>query len=142
MLQVFGDEYFGVGVDAGQIGLKMPSYATADDVRKMKFNIDDFLPNSIRSDVIARNNLIEFHLRNAADRLREELALFAQRGFTADYKIFSVYYAIWGILLAGRGQDGSAVSDQNIQFYAAEWQRVLAQMKRKKSMNGIGLGRG
>jgi hypothetical protein len=142
MLQVFGDEYFGIGVDAGQIDIKTPSYATVDDVRKKKFNIDDYLPQSIRADLIARNNLIEVHLRDASNRLREELSLFKQRGMTENNKLFCIYYAIWSLLLAARGEDGSAVSDSNINFWRAEWERILAQEKRKSVMQGMPLGRG
>ena len=138
----FGDEYFTITAVAGQIGMKFPSYATVDDVRNKKFNIDDYMPVAIKSSLQARNNLIDSHLRDAALRLREELNLSKQRSNTANYRLFCIYYTIWTILLASRGEDGSSVSDQNIIFWRTEWERVLAQLKRQSVSQGISLGRG
>lgn len=138
----FGDEFFTVSASAGMIGLKTPAYATVNDVRKKKFNIDDYMPPSTRSDLTARNNIIEDHLRDAANRLREELNLAKSRGNSENYRLFCIYYAIYTILLASRGEDGSSVSDQNILFWRGEAERILAQEKRKSVMQGIAIGRG
>lgn len=143
VLQVFGDEFFGIGADAGQINLKVPTYATVDDIRMTKFNIDDYLPQPIRNNLLARNQLINYHLRNATTKLREELSLFGQRGMTENYRLFSIYYTIWSLLMAARGEDGSAVSDQNIIFWRTEYEKILAQEKRKRgALQGLPLGRG
>jgi len=109
-----GDEYFSVSSTTGMVGTKTPSYATVDDVRKKKFNIDDYLPEIFKKDLDSRSKLIEEHLNDAAVRLREELSLHKQRGFSENYRLFCVYYTVWSILLASRGEDGSSVSDQNI----------------------------
>lgn len=142
ILNVFGDEFFTIVSAPGMIGVKTPSYATVDDVRKKKFNIDDYLPKAIASDLIGRNNLIESHLRDATTKLREELNLSKSRGMSENYRLFCTYYTIWSILLAARGEDGSSVSDQNIMFWRNEWMNILAQEKRESVLQGVPLGRG
>lgn len=142
VLYNFGDEYFTILGHAGQIGMKISSYATVADVRMMKFNIDAFLPESVSKDLTARNNIIEFHLRNASVKLREELGLFRQKGNTDNFRLFCIYHTIYSILLAARGEDGSSVSDQNLSFWKNEWQAILAQEKRQSVFQGIPLGRG
>ncbi|HEY8367584.1 MAG TPA: hypothetical protein VIL57_10585 [Bacteroidia bacterium] len=138
----FGDEFFEIQSFAGSIGTKQPSYATVDDVRKKKFNIDDYLPSMFKKDLDTRNQLIEDHLYDAAQRLREELATFKQRGNTENYRLFCVYYTVWSILLASRGEDGSSVSSENLTFWRSEWERILAQEKRQSTFQGIPIGRG
>lgn len=138
----FGDEFFTVVPGAGMINIQTPMFATVDDVRMKKFNIDTFMPEQIRADLTARNSLIENHLRDAADRLREELNLNQTRGMSANYRLFCVYYTIYTILLASRGEDGSSVSDNNINFWKGEAERILAQEKRKGVMQGVPMGRG
>ncbi len=138
----FGDEYFAVFGMAGQIGMKIPSYATASDVRMQKFNIDSFLPEVYAKDLTKRTQVIEYHLRNSTVKLREELSLFRQKGNSENYRLFCIYHTIYSILLAARGEDGSSVSDQNLAFWKSEWQAVLAQEKRQSGAQGIPLGRG
>jgi hypothetical protein len=138
----FGDEYFAIYVGAGQVGLKVFSYATVTDIRMQKFNIDDYLPETTRKDLNARNNIIEFHLQNATSRLREELNLHKSRSNTENYRLFCIYYTIWSILLASRGEDGSSVSDQNIAYWRGEWTRILDSIKRRSDFQGIAFGRG
>lgn len=138
----FGDEYFTVVPAAGLVGLKTPSYATVDDVRKKKFNIDTYLPEQFRKDLDTRNMLIAEHLNDASQRLREELNLNQGRGMSENYRLFCIYYTVYTILLAGRGEDGSSVSDSNLTFWRSEWERILAQEKRKGVLQGVPLGRG
>lgn len=138
----FADEYFTITNVPGQVDGAFPSYATVTDVRMKKFNIDSFLPEIYAKDLNARNNVINYHLTDAGIRLREELSLFKTRGNSANYRLFCIYYAIWTILLAARGEDGSSVSDSNLATWQAEWMRVLAQEKREGVMQGIPLGRG
>lgn len=136
----FGDEYFTISAGPGEIGIRPPTYATVDDVRAHKFNIDSYLPEG--TDLTQRNNLIEKHIRVATQRLREELSLFKQRGNSENYRLFCIFYTIWSVLLASRGEDGSSVSDQNIMFWRNEWTRILRQEKREGSFQGVPLGRG
>lgn len=138
----FGDEYFTVQLGSGQVGIRTTSYATISDVRMQKFNIDDYLPKIYAKDLTARNNLIQNHLNNATTKLREELNLHRSRSNTENYRLFCVYYTVWSILLASRGEDGSSVSDQNISFWRGEWNRILDQEKRRGAAQGIPLGRG
>jgi hypothetical protein len=138
----FGDEFFRITAHAGMINTKTPAYATVDDVRKKKFNIDSYLPEAFRKDIDSRNSLIEDHLQDATIRLREELNLFKARGMSENYRLFCIYYSIWSIMLAARGEDGASVSDSNLNFYRAEWERILAQEKREGVMQGIPIGRG
>jgi hypothetical protein len=139
----FGDEFFTIGATAGMTGLKVAYYATVDDIRQKKFNIDDMLPKIYATDLIARNNLITAHLRDATTKLREELNLAAQRGNTENYRLFCIYYTIYTLLLAARGEDGSSVSDQNLIFWRSEADKILAQEKRKHAnFQGLPLGRG
>lgn len=138
----FGDEYFTIAADIGMIGTLAPSFATVDDVRKKKFNIDTYFPEQFRKDLDTRNLLIQDHLDDATNRLREELNLNQQRGFSDNYRLFCVYYTIWSILLASRGEDGSSVSSENLNFWRAEWERILGQEKRKGVMQSLPMGRG
>lgn len=138
----FGDEYFTVTANSGVVNIKKTAFATVDDIRKKKFNIDDYLPAHLRSDLVARNRLIESHLVDATNRLREELNLAKTRGNTENYRLFTIFYTIWSLLLASRGEDGSSVSDSNLNYYRTEWERILAQEKRESVLQGIPLGRG
>jgi len=138
----FGDEWFTVVPSAGMIGTLTSAYATVDDVRKKKFNIDTYLPEAYRKDIATRNSLIEDHIRDASHRLREELNLNQARGNTANNRLFCVYYAVWSIMLAARGEDGSSVSDQNLLFWRNEWERILAVEKRRGVLQGVPMGRG
>lgn len=138
----FGDEYFTLVPSAGMTGTLAPTYATVDDVRKHKFNIDTYMPEQFRKDLDTRNSVIQEHLNNATDKLREELNLARARGFTSNYRLFCIYYAVWSILLASRGEDGSSVSSENLTFWRAEWERILSQEKRKSVMQGVPMGRG
>lgn len=138
----FGDEFFTIMSGPGLIGMRQPAYATVDDVRKKKFNIDDYLPKILAQDLTARNNLINEHLTDATSRLRQELSLSKQKGNTENYRLFCIYYSIWSILLAARGEDGSSVSDQNIIFWRTEWEKILAQEKRQSLFQGLPIGRG
>lgn len=142
MSYVFGDEFFCVSASAGMIGTAEAMYATVDDVRKKKFNIDTYIPEMFRKDLITRNQIIEEHIRDATQRLREELNLSQARGFSINYRLFCVYYTVWSILLAARGEDGSSVSSENINFWRSEWERILAVEKRRGVMQGIPVGRG
>lgn len=138
----FGDEYFTIVASSGAIGIKDPGYATVSDIRMHKFNIDQYLPETVRKDQETRDLLIENHIRAASIRLREELNLNKARGMSENYRLFVVFYTIWSIMLASRGEDGSAVSDQNLMFWRSEWERILAQEKREGVLQGIPLGRG
>lgn len=138
----FGDEFFTIIPFAGTVGTIKPAYATVDDIRKYKFNIDSFLPEVFRKDLESRNQMLQEHLQNATTRLREELNLHKARGMSENYRLFSIYYTVWSILLAARGEDGSSVSQFNLDTWRAEWERILEQEKREGVFQGIPVGRG
>lgn len=138
----FGDEYFTITNVPGQVDIKVPSYATVTDIRMKKFNIDSYLPELYAKDLNMRNAIIEYHLKDAAIKLREELSMFKVRGNSENYRLFCIYYTIWSIMLGARGDDGSSVSDSNLATWQAEWMRVLAQEKRESVMQAIPMGRG
>jgi hypothetical protein len=138
----FGDEYFSIVSGAGMLGIQDIAYATVDDVRKKKFNIDTYLPEQFRKDLDTRNMLIQDHINDATHRLREELNLNQARGMSTNYRLFCVYYTIWSVMLASRGEDGSSVSSENLSFWRTEWERILAVEKRRGVMQGIPVGRG
>ena len=142
VIQNPGDEFFTITATAGMLGLNMPTYATVDDVRQMKFNIDDYLPKIYAQDLSTRNLLIQQHLRNSTTRLREELTLNKKRGMSENYRLFCIYYTIWSLMLASRGEDGSSVSDSNLMYYRHEWERILSQEKRQGGFQGLPVGRG
>lgn len=142
LFQNFGDEFFTISALVGPIGIKAPSYATVSDIRLTKSNIDDYIPKSLKKDLTSRNDYIEAHLRRATTRLREELSLAKQRGNSENYRLFTSFYTVWSILLSARGEDGSSISDQNLLFWRAEWERILAQEKRESVFQAIPLGRG
>jgi hypothetical protein len=138
----FGDEFFTITAISGMLGMKYATYATVDDVRAHKFNIDSYLPESAKT-VVDRNTIIEKHLRVATQRLREEMSLFQARGTTENNRLFCVFYTIWSILLSARGEDGSSVSSENLNEWRSEWGRILAEVKRKGSVGqGVPLARG
>lgn len=142
MLLNFGDEFFTITASPNQIGLRARFYATVDDVRKTKFNIDDYLPKVFAKDVQKRNDLIEYHLKNGTQKLREELNLHKSRSMSENYRLFTVYYTVYMILLSSRGEDGSSVSDQNLIFWRNEYEKILAQEKRESVIQSLPLGRG
>lgn len=138
----FGDEYFTISGAVGPIGIKAPAYATITDVRLTKNNIDDYIPKALRKDLTSRNDYIQAQLMRATNRLREELSLAKARGNSENYRLFTVFYTVWLILLAARGEDGSSVSDQNLLFWKNEWKAILNQEKRESVFQGIPVGRG
>lgn len=138
----YGSELLTIRSTAGLVNMQFSGFCTVDDVRNHKFNIDDYLPKLLAKDLISRNRLIESHIRIGSEKLTEELNIFQSRGFSVNYKLFTIYYTIYSILLSSRGEDGSSVSDQNISFYKQEWTNILNQEKREGSMQSIGLGRG
>jgi hypothetical protein len=138
----YGDEYFTITASSGPVGIRRTGFCTVNDIRQKKFNIDDYLPKVLAADTMSRDLLIQNHINDATNRLREELNLAKMRQVTENFRLFTIYYTIWSLLLAARGEDGSSVSDSNIAFWRDEWQRILAQEKRESVLQGIPLGRG
>jgi len=138
----FGDEFFTITATPGQLSIKPSYYATVDDIRQTKFNIDSYLPEVYSKDLNKRNSLIEYHLKNSTQKLREELNLFKSRSMSENYRLFTVYHTIYTIMLASRGEDNSSVSDTNLAYWRREWEAILAQEKRESIGVGVPYGRG
>jgi hypothetical protein len=139
---VFGDEFFTISVTPETLGTFDYGYCTVQDVRLTKPNIDSYFPKIYANDLDKRNELILFHIKIATDTLREELNLAQARGFSANYRLFAIYYAIHSIMNSAYGEDGSSVSIERLDHYKELWTRILAQEKRKGIGMGILYGRG
>jgi hypothetical protein len=139
---VFGDEFFTISVTPETLGTLDYGYCTVQDVRLTKNNIDSYFPESLANSVHKRDEVILFHIKNGTDFLREQLNLAQARGFSANYRLFTIYYAIWSIMMNAYGEDGSSVSIERLDHYKKLWDEILAQEKRKGIGMGIPYGRG
>jgi hypothetical protein len=139
---VAGDEFFTISVTPETLGTYDYGYCTVQDVRLMKANIDSYFPQVVATDINRRNEMILFHIKTGTDFLREQLNLAQARGFSANYRLFTIYYAIWSIMNNSYGEDGSSVSIERLDHYAKIWGDILAQEKRKGIGQGISYGRG
>lgn len=139
---VVGDEFFTISVTPETLSTYDYGYCTVQDVRLMKTNIDSYFPAVLASNLDKRNEAILFHIKTGTDYLREQLNLAQARGFSANYKLFAIYYAIWSIMNNSYGEDGSAVSIERLDHYQKIWQGILDQEKRKGIGMGIPYGRG
>lgn len=139
---VFGDEFFTISVTPETLGTYDYGYCTIQDIRLTKTNIDSYFPQSLANDIERRNDAIQFQIKVATDKLREELNLAQARGFSANYRLFAIYFVIWSILNNAYGEDGSAVSIERLDHYEKLWKDILAQEKRKGIGMGIPYGRG
>jgi len=140
---VFGHEYFTIRSTPSNIKLKEPAYATVQEVRLDKFNIDMYLPDYVRSDTIAKEQLIHHHLVTASEELNGQLSL---RDFhtvyNKNFNLFTRYYAIWSILGQSMGEDGNAISEKTLAHWEKRWQHVLKQIKMHSQFSSIPMGRG
>lgn len=138
----YGSELWTVQAGPGLVNTAPSYYCTVDDIRAMKFNLDDYLPKALVKDKNARDALILTHIRFATEKLQHELNLTQSRSNDFSYRLFTIMQATSTILLAARGQDGSSVSDTNLNYYKNEAQSILNQLKRQGSAQSLPLGRG
>lgn len=139
---VWGDEYFRVSTSPQNIKMKVPAYATVDEIRLDKFNIDSYLPPELSQDKAARDHILHQHLVTATKWLNGQLNL---RDFHSSYNdnfnLCTRYYAIWSILGQSLGESGSAVSDRSLQFWEDKWKHELKQIKMHSQLSSIPVGR-
>jgi hypothetical protein len=129
-------------IDAPIYG-RFPAYATIDDLRQTFFDVDAYLPESIdRTDVENRNKLLQYHLERACDKLREELNMHQVRSNSSDRKEYVASRAVFTILMAARGQNSSAISNELLKEWRERAEYILAQLKREGVAQGIPMGRG
>lgn len=138
----WGQEFFRLQVSPSNVKLKVQAYATVDELRQDKFNIDSYLPESLSKDKSARDHLLHQQLVSASKWLNGQLNL---RDFHSSYNDnfnhFVRYYAIWSILGQSLGEEGSAVSDRSLRFWEDKWKAVLKQIKMHSQLSNIPTGR-
>jgi hypothetical protein len=138
----WGYEFFRIQVGPSNIKLKVQAYATVDELRQDKFNIDSYLPESLSKDKEARDHLLQQQLVSASKWLNGQLNL---RDFHSSYNDnfnqFVRYYAIWSILGQSLGEEGSAVSDRSLRFWEDKWKAVMKQIKMHSQLSNIPVGR-
>jgi len=139
---VWGKEYFRINGGPSNVKLKVQAYATVDELRMDKFNIDSYLPEPLSKDKSARDHILHQQLVSASKWLNGQLNL---RDFHSSYNDnfnqFVRYYAIWSILGQSLGEEGSAVSDRSLRFWEDKWKAVLKQIKMHSQLSNIPVGR-
>ena len=138
----WGSEFFRLQAGPSNVKLKVQAYATVDELRQDKFNIDSYLPESLSKDKAARDHLLHQQLVSASKWLNGQLNL---RDFHSSYNDnfnqFVRYYALWSILGQSLGEEGSAVSDRSLRFWEDKWKAVLKQIKMHSQLSNIPTGR-
>lgn len=139
---VWGGEFFQVSPSPQNIKLKEPAYATVDQIRLDKFNIDSYLPKHLAQDKIARDEILHHYLVTATRELNGQLSL---RDFHSSYNdnfnLYTRQYAIWCILGQAQGEEGSAVSDRSLKHWEDRWKHTLKQIKMHSQLSNIPAGR-
>lgn len=139
---VWGQEFFRIQAGPSNVKLKVQAYATVDELRQDKFNIDSYLPETLSKDKSARDHLLHQQLVSASKWLNGQLNL---RDFHSSYNDnfnqFVRYYAIWSILGQSLGEEGSAVSERSLSFWENKWKAVLKQIKMHSQLSNIPTGR-
>ncbi len=139
----FDNEHFTIEYIDAPIYGRFPAYATIEDLRQTFFEVDAYLPESIdRSDVENRNKVLQYHLERACDKLREELNIHQVRSNSSDRKEYVASRAVYTILMAARGQNSSAISNELLKEWRERAEYILAQLKREGIAQGIPMGRG
>ena len=138
----WGSEFFRLQAGPSNVKLKVQAYATVDELRMDKFNIDSYLPETLSKDKAARDHLLHQQLVSASKWLNGQLNL---RDFHSSYNDnfnqFVRYYALWSILGQSLGEEGSAVSDRSLRFWEDKWKAVLKQIKMHSQLSNIPTGR-
>jgi hypothetical protein len=139
---VWGAEFFQINPSPQNIKLKEPAYATVDELRLDKFNIDSYLPKHLAQDKQGRDDILQHYLITASKDLNGQLNL---RDFHSSYNdnfnLYTRQYAIWLILRQAMGEDGSAVSDRSLSVWEQSWKKTLKQIKMHSQLSNIPVGR-
>ena len=139
---VWGQEFFRVALSPQNIKLKQPAYATVDQLRLTKPNIDSYLPIDLKTDKHARDSILQEFLSVSSKELNGQLNL---RDFHSVYNdnfnLYVRYHAVWSIIGSQMGEDGSAVSEKSLNFWEKKWKHVLKQIKMHSQLSNIPTGR-
>lgn len=138
----WGDEYFRIQSSPSNVKLKVQAYATVDEIRLDKFNIDSYLPQTMSKDKSARDHIIQQQLVSSSKWLNGQLNL---RDFHTSYNDnfnkFVREYTVWTILGQSLGEEGSAVSDRSLRHWEDRWKATLKQIKMHSQLSNIPTGR-
>jgi len=137
----FDDELFTIGQTSSPVMGVYPPYATVADIRMLQFNIDSYLPDTYANNTTQRDAILYHHLERASDKLREEINLLQNRSNSSDRREYVCARAIFTIMLASRGQSGSAVTKELLDFWHDRAEEILAQLKREGLGQGTSFGR-
>lgn len=139
---VWGDEFFRIQSGPSNVKLKVQAYATVDELRQDKFNIDSYLPETLSKDKSARDHLLHQQLVSASKWLNGQLNL---RDFHSSYNdnfnLCVRYYTIWTILGQSLGEEGSAVSERSLSHWETRYKHQLKQIKMHSQLSNIPTGR-
>lgn len=138
----WGYEFFRLQNSPANVKLKVQAYATVDELRQDKFNIDSYLPESLSKDKEARDHLLHQQLVSSSKWLNGQLNLRDfQSSYNDNFNQFVRFYTIWSILGQSLGEEGSAVSDRSLGFWEDKWKAVLKQIKMHSQLSNIPVGR-
>lgn len=139
---VWGDEYFDIQTSPSNIKMKRPAYATVDQLRMSKPNIDSYLPAQYKSNKQQRDNILQEYLATSSSELNGQLNLRDFHSFyNENFNLYVRYHAIWSILGSQLGEDGSAVGEKTLSFWEKRWKHVLKQIKMHSQLSHIPTGR-
>lgn len=139
---VWGHEFFKVTNSPSNIKLKTPTYATVDQLRLSKPNIDSYLPVSLRGNKPQRDIILQEFLSVSTKELNGQLNLRDfHYSFNDNFNLYTRYHAIWSIMGSQMGEDGSSVSDKSLAFWEKKWTGVLKQIKMHSQLSNIPTGR-
>jgi len=138
----WGGEFFRIQLGPSNVKLKVQAYATVDELRQDKFNIDSYLPESLSKDRAARDHLLHQQLVSASKWLNGQLNLRDfHYAYNDNFNQCVRYYAIWTILGQSLGEEGSAVSERSLRHWEDRWKHVLKQIKMHSQLSNIPTGR-
>lgn len=139
---VWGSEFFKLAIAPQNIKLKQPAYATVDELRLDKPNIDSYMPIEYIGDKNKRDYILHQQLVTSSKELNGQLNL---RDFHSIYNdnfnLYVRYHSIWSIIGSQMGEDGSTVSERSLTFWEKKWRAVLKQIKMHSQLSNIPTGR-
>lgn len=139
---VWGQEFFRLTLSPQNIKLKQPAYATVDEMRLDKPNIDSYLPPQLKNDREARDKILHQYLVSSSKELNGQLNLRDFHSvFNDNFNLYVRYHAIWSLLGGVMGEDGNAVSEKSLNFWEKRWRHVLKQIKMHSQLSNIPTGR-
>lgn len=138
----WGSEFFRLHNGPANVKLKVQAYATVDELRTDKFNIDSYLPEPLSKDKAARDHLLHQALVTSSKWLNGQLNLRDfHSAYNDNFNLCVRYYTIWSILGQSLGEEGSAVSERSLSHWESKWRHELKQIKMHSQLSNIPAGR-